>query len=79
MPRGEIERIRRVEHLAGSRLDYTHPPTAYRLEIIESIPDAAPAFVFEAERSSRVDAELERFRGALGREIVEDYEIAVGA
>jgi heat shock protein HtpX len=68
-----------VEHLAGSRLDYTHPPTAYRIEVIESLPDATPAFVFDAERRSRVDAELERFRAPLGREIVEDYEIAVGA
>jgi len=79
LPAGERERIRRVERLDGSRLDYSHPPTSYRIDVIESLAEAPAAFVFGQAMSDRVDAELETFQHAMGRRIVEDYLVRVGS
>lgn len=77
IPPRELERIRRVERLEGSRLDYSHPPTAYRIEAIESGPDPEPAYVLSNELAARIDAEFEPYRGPLGRRIVDAYEDAI--
>jgi heat shock protein HtpX len=79
MPQGELERIRRVEQLAGSRLDYSHPPTTYRVEIITSMVEASPALNLSDDQNRRIDDELRSFRDSIGRRIVEDYEISVGS
>ena len=35
-PPGEVERVTRVQQLEGSRLDVTHPPSAYRIDLLGS-------------------------------------------
>lgn len=42
VPARELERIRRINQLTRSRLDATHPPTAYRIEFLKAhdIPEA---------------------------------------
>jgi heat shock protein HtpX len=77
IPPRELERIRRVERLEGSRLDYSHPPTAYRLEAIEGGPDPEPAYVLSDELAARIDAEFEPYRAPLGRRIVDTYEATI--
>jgi heat shock protein HtpX len=42
MPAREWERLRRVAELEESRLGATHPPTAHRLQLLRSRPDAPP-------------------------------------
>jgi heat shock protein HtpX len=77
IPPRELERIRRVERLEGSRLDYSHPPTAYRVEVIEAGPDLEPAYVLSDELAARIDAEFEPYRDPLGRRIVDAYEATI--
>jgi heat shock protein HtpX len=36
IPSRELERIRRVEKLANSRIDTTHPPTAHRVDFLKA-------------------------------------------
>ncbi len=78
MPAREIERIRRVERLEGSALDDSHPPTLYRIELLQSRPDRPPAVVLSDGESAAIDAELERFREPIGRRLVDEYLAAVG-
>lgn len=77
LPDRQRERLRRVERLEGSRLDYTHPPTVYRVEALESRPEDSAAYVLGLGASDAVDRELERFRRPIGEKIVDDYLSAV--
>lgn len=77
MPERERERIRRLERLEGSRLDATHPPTLYRIEVIEAQPDPSPLLVLSHGESTAIDAELERFREPMGRRLVDEHLSAV--
>ncbi len=36
VPERELERVRRVQQLESSRLDVTHPPTAYRIALLKA-------------------------------------------
>ena len=73
MPEHERERRRRVAALEGARLDDTHPPTAMRIELLESRPRHEPAVVLDDEGSKAIDAELAARRADFQRELVEDY------
>ena len=73
MPKRERERIRRVAALEGARLSDTHPPTAMRIELLESRPRRKPRVVLEDEGSKAIDDELAIRRADLHRELVEDY------
>jgi Zn-dependent protease with chaperone function len=72
-PSRELERIRRIERLAGSRLDYQHPPTVYRISVLEALPPLAPAVVLDSITSDRIDVELRPAHAPIGRQIVADY------
>jgi heat shock protein HtpX len=58
VPTRELARIRRVQLLEGSRLDHTHPPTAYRIAVLEAHPVAAPAVTITAEEHAALEREL---------------------
>ncbi len=73
MPERERERRRRVAALEGARLDDTHPPTAMRIELLESRPRHEPAVVLDDEGSKAIDAELAARQADFQRELVEDY------
>jgi Zn-dependent protease with chaperone function len=74
----EIERMRRVEAIEGSRLDATHPPTGDRQHVIRSLPPQPGTMTMTAGESAAIDAELERFRAAIGQEIREASLNALG-
>ena len=79
MPAREVERLRRAERMSGTRLDASHPPTLYRLEVIEAQPDAPPKVVLSHGEADAIDGELERFREPMGRKLVDEYLSAVSA
>jgi Zn-dependent protease with chaperone function len=58
VPQRELERIKRVERLHESRLDTTHPPTAYRIELIQSRPVTEPKVSLSKEEIERMEREL---------------------
>lgn len=61
VPEREIERIRRVEMLEQSRLDCTHPPTAYRMDAIKHRVRLGPLFLWSPVQSEALERELKRF------------------
>jgi heat shock protein HtpX len=58
IPAREWERLRRVERLEGSRLDATHPPTAYRIDFLNARPVAEPKIVLAAAEISQIEREV---------------------
>ncbi len=62
MPPRELERIRRVERLEGSRLDATHPPTAYRIEFLQAYRVTDAKLVLTSGDNDRIDRELATLR-----------------
>lgn len=58
VPDREWERIRRVERLRASSLDATHPPTAYRIALLEDTPTTTPAVVLADEEATKLADEL---------------------
>ena len=57
-PPREHQRLRRAEKLEGSRLDSTHPPTAFRMEMLRAGEPHPPQLVLQATVSEALDAEL---------------------
>lgn len=58
VPTREWERIRRVERLCASSLDATHPPTAYRIALLEEAPTTTPTIVLADEETTELADEL---------------------
>jgi heat shock protein HtpX len=79
LPAREMERIRRVERLLGTRLDASHPPTLYRIEVLEHQPDQPAALVLSHGEADAIDDELDRFREPMGRRLVDEYLSSVSA
>jgi len=59
-PERELERRRRVARLEGVRLSATHPPTARRLDLIESRPAEAGLVLLDEEHSTQIDEDCAR-------------------
>jgi Zn-dependent protease with chaperone function len=57
-PARELERIRRSEQKTLSRLDVTHPPTAYRVEFIQAQGAVQPGVAIADEEWQRLEEEL---------------------
>ena len=53
-----MERIRRAELLETSRLDVTHPPTSYRIALVQRQAVAEPRVRLSVENWERIDAEV---------------------
>jgi Zn-dependent protease with chaperone function len=73
VPPRELERIRRIEHMTGSRLDSTHPPTAFRLDLMRAHPIPEAKVVLSTDDCARLDAELAAFHKRMQSQIMEAY------
>jgi Zn-dependent protease with chaperone function len=73
-PPREIERIRRIERMRGSRLDATHPPTPYRISFIELQGSSSPGVDFSESASAELDRELADLYRQANRMALESYE-----
>lgn len=69
MPQREIERIRRIEHLESSRLDATHPPTAYRIAVLSAHPTSRPMVVVQPGDAELIDREMQPYKAAMQKRI----------
>ncbi|MFB9328360.1 M48 family metallopeptidase [Paenibacillus aurantiacus] len=65
IPAREFDRLDRVQRLTGSRLDHTHPPTPYRLELLHALPPSLPAVTVGPEEHDAICLELAAFHEAV--------------
>jgi Zn-dependent protease with chaperone function len=77
LPERERERLRRVTRLEGTRLDATHPPTGFRVALLEARPFAQPRMVLSALRSRAVHQELARAEPGAQRLLIDQYRAAL--
>jgi heat shock protein HtpX len=73
LPQRERERLRRVARLEESRLDGTHPPTAFRIAALQKHPVTTPQVTASAALHQQLEAELATLRPALQQRLVDDY------
>ncbi|TYP72353.1 heat shock protein HtpX [Paenibacillus methanolicus] len=72
IPQREIERLDRVQRLEGSRLDHTHPPTPYRLELLHGLPPALPSIVISAHEHEDICRELAVFHESVNARLKDE-------
>jgi len=73
VPELERERRRRVAALERTRREATHPPTAMRIDVLESRAPTSPLVVLGDDESRAIDAELAPQRSRLGQALVDRY------
>jgi heat shock protein HtpX len=69
IPERERERLRRVQLLEDSRLDTTHPPTPYRIQLLQAHPVAGAQVGLSAEQNAAIDAELAGIQDTIQKKI----------
>lgn len=73
IPDRERERLRRVQLLEDSRLDTTHPPTPYRIQLLQAHPVAAAHVSLSADQNAAIDAELARLQDRIQKKIITGF------
>ncbi len=73
MPPRELERIRRVEQLDGSRLDVTHPPTSYRIAFLRDRAVLQARVLLSDADNEAIERELKPRQPALQRDLIDTY------
>ncbi len=71
-PEREWQRIDRVMDMEQTQLESTHPPTAQRIRLLSSRPDAAPRVVVDADEQFAIDRELLPLEVSYARDQLED-------
>jgi Zn-dependent protease with chaperone function len=79
VPARERERIKRVQQLEGARLDVAHPPTAYRIRLLEKFFVPKPEGTWLASEFEHVDSELTTLGDKVQRKLVDSYRAALYA
>lgn len=77
LPERERERRRRMAQLEESRLDYSHPPTAHRMEFIAARPRVAPAVECGPERYQAIMDELRALEAEIETSLIDDYVVKI--
>ena len=77
VPARELERIQRIEQLEGSRLNATHPPTVYRIRMLEAHPVPRPAVTWSAADDDALARELDPARRRLQVRLLDLMEEAL--
>lgn len=70
VPERELERKRRVELLQNSRLDVTHPPTPYRIQLLQSGAELAAQDLFSKHEFELLHQELKPIRSQIQRKLI---------
>lgn len=74
MPEQEITRIRRIGRMEESRLDATHPPTAYRIEFLEAQGHVNPAYEIPTDDLQLLEQELQKLEEQFQPKILSFYK-----
>jgi Zn-dependent protease with chaperone function len=70
VPERELERLRRVSALVGTRLDHTHPQNADRQRFLHALSLKEPLVVLSEAENAAIDAELERLKPQVARRVI---------
>lgn len=73
MPARERQRLRAVAHLEASRLDATHPPTGFRVRLLEARPIALPAVTLPGTVWREAQEELAQFEQPIAVQLLDNY------
>ncbi|MGU3470786.1 M48 family metallopeptidase [Paenibacillus sp. D51F] len=73
IPVRELERIRHVVRAEGSRLDFTHPPTPYRIDFLQHLKGSYPLLTFSKSEHEQLVRELEQMHGSVYRNLEENF------
>lgn len=73
LPDRELERIRRIEMMEGSRLNVTHPPTPLRVELLKHHFIDEPKIEAKSVDFELIDRELAAVQDGLAEELKESY------
>jgi hypothetical protein len=73
VPQRELERVKRAWMLEGSRLNTTHPPTGYRIKLLQARPFAEPEILFTAADFEQLETELFRQRERIQRKLMDNF------
>jgi heat shock protein HtpX len=71
VPKRELERIRRVEKMDQSRLDTSHPPTAYRIELLQARPVFNPKVTLSEDDFERMNQELAALQAPIQEKLLD--------
>lgn len=77
VPNKELERIHLVERLKGSSLHSTHPPTAYRISLIDQTDNFSPKVRLSNNDSLLIEKEIKQIRNNIERELLDGYKAAL--
>ncbi len=73
VPQRELERIKRVQQLEMSRLNATHPPTAYRIDLLRSHYVSHPKVEFPSSDFEQLEREMFPLRSKVQRKLEDMY------
>ena len=73
MPLREKERLSRCAQLESSRLDATHPPTFYRVQMLEQVRSIPPSPPVNKEIIKKIPSELESQQKRIQDMLIENY------
>jgi Zn-dependent protease with chaperone function len=73
LPNRERQRLARACQREGARLDASHPPTAYRIEFLNTHAVAKPRIVATEDTMRTLDAELKAVQEILGERLIARY------
>jgi Zn-dependent protease with chaperone function len=72
LPEREWKRLERATQIGSARLDASHPPTAYRVALLQSYP-TPPRLIATESVMSAVDAEIDTLRKKIGDRLIARY------
>lgn len=73
LPGREWERLARAAQLENARLDASHPPTAFRVEFLQTHPEATPGFSATEADFAAIDRELSGLEEQMGQRLIGRY------
>lgn len=74
IPKKELERIKLVERMEGSKLDATHPPTAYRISLMEQLNNLNPKITLSESDSLLIEKEVDIVKNNIEKTLVNYYK-----
>lgn len=73
MPDREKERLSHISMLEASKLDSTHPPTFYRIKMLEKLKASPSHFPIKRETLVNIGQELDTQQAAIQEQLIEDF------
>lgn len=74
LPAHEKERLHRGNSMEGARLDATHPPTAYRIEVLQAHPVHLPKVNLAPDIEAQIEQELTKLQQPIQGYLLENFQ-----